>query len=65
MNYELGILKNFIRMMPKVYRKRTRNWLVVRDILLSDTQTAGSTSCYAKCMELGIKADSYSLDEKV
>ena len=50
--------------MPKTYRKRTWNWVVVSDILLSGTRTAGRTSCCAKCIELGIDPMGYTLDQK-
>lgn len=59
---ELRILNNFICMMPKSYRKRTQNWVVVRDILLTNTATQGSTSCWLKCRELGINPDGYDFE---
>jgi hypothetical protein len=59
---EMNIIKNFLRMMPKVYRERSDNWVVVRDILLSGTITAGMTSCIAKCRELGIDPYGYTLE---
>lgn len=58
---ELQIVKNFLNNMPKAYRKRNPNWVVVRDILLQHTSTAGSMSCRDKCFELGIKPDAYSI----
>lgn len=61
---ELRILNNFIKNMPKVYRKRNVNWIVVQDILLNGTYTAGSTSCIAKCRELGIDPWGYELIEE-
>jgi len=59
---ELNILKNFLSMMPKVYRERNTNWIVVRDILLDGTSTAGRTSCIAKCRELGIDPCGHTLE---
>lgn len=56
---ELRILNNFINMMPKTYRKRNINRVVVRDLLMSGTSKMGSTSCTKKCIELGIKPDEY------
>ena len=61
---ELRILENFIDCMPNAYRKRNRNQAVVRDILLAGTSTMGSTSCYKKCLELGIDPDGYSIDSE-
>lgn len=62
-NFQLDILKNYIQMMPKVYRKRNRNSIVVRDILMYRTSTAGHTSCIRKCIELGIDPDGYNFNE--
>lgn len=62
LEYELRILKNFIDMMPKIYRKRNQNYVVVRDILMNRSSTAGKTSCIYKCVELGI--DPYGKDLK-
>jgi hypothetical protein len=59
---ELQILKNFIHMMPKTYRKRHANWVIVHDILLAGTSTAGCTSCRQKCIDLGINPDKYTID---
>lgn len=59
---ELRILKNFIGMMPKTYRNRTMNRTIIRDILLSRTNTAGSTSCTRKCLDLEIDPTGFSLD---
>jgi hypothetical protein len=61
MNDELRILHNFIKSMTKTYRIRTPNWMVVRDILLTGTNHSGRTSCYEKCDELGIDADSFKI----
>jgi hypothetical protein len=59
---EMNIIKNFLRMMPKVYRERHTNWVVVRDILLSGTSTAGRTSCIEKCLQLGIDPCGHTLE---
>ncbi|MEG1365685.1 MAG: hypothetical protein RSC96_00555 [Oscillospiraceae bacterium] len=56
---ELRVLESFIRNMPKAYRKRTHNWVVVNDILLP---ALGQTSCIDKCKELGIKPFGYTLE---
>ncbi|MEG1754344.1 MAG: hypothetical protein RR234_10575, partial [Christensenella sp.] len=56
---ELRVLESFIRNMPKAYRKRTHNWVVVNDILLP---TLGQTSCIDKCKELGIEPYGYTLE---
>ena len=58
---ELRILNNFLNMMTKAYRKRTINWVVVRDIFLIGTSTSGSTSCINKCKELGIDPYGYTI----
>jgi hypothetical protein len=59
---ELRILNNFINCMPKVYRQRSTNTVVVRDILMNGTSTAGKGSCIKKCIELGIDPDGRQLD---
>ncbi len=59
---ELNILRNFTWKMPKTYRNRNQNWVVVRDILMSGTSTAGMTSCIAKCRDLGIDPYGYKLE---
>lgn len=60
---ELRILDNFIRNMTKTYRNRHQNWVVVRDILMAGTPTAGSTSCIQKCIDIGINPDGYNLEK--
>lgn len=59
---EINIIKNFLYRMPKTYRKRTMNWVVVKHILLNRTSTAGRTSCIEKCRELRIDPYGYTLD---
>ena len=61
---ELKIIENFIYNMPKTYRQRNANHVVVRDILLRQTSTAGMTSCCRKCRELGIDPYGYTLDKE-
>lgn len=61
---ELRILNNFLDCMTKAYRQRNQNWLVVRDILLNRTSTAGKTSCIAKCIELKIDPWRYELEDE-
>lgn len=59
---ELNTIKNVLRIMPKTYRKKSMNWVIVQDILMSSTSFAGSTSSIRKCIELGIDPDSYTLE---
>ena len=61
---ELRILKNFLGNMTKAYRQRNMNWVVVQDILMKGTSTAGRTSCCEKCTELGIDPWGYSLESE-
>lgn len=58
---EIRILRNYISNMTKVYRQRNRNWVVVKDILMQGTSTAGRTSSIAKCIELGINPDAHEI----
>lgn len=58
---ELKIVDNFLHAMPKTYRQRNANHVVIRDILLRQTSTAGMTSCVMKCHELGIDPYGYDL----
>ena len=58
---ELRVLRNFIGMLPKTYRKRTSNWVIVRDIIMFRTSTAGCTSCMEECGRLGIDPNGYTL----
>ena len=60
----LRILRNFISCMPKVYRQRYDNAVVVRDIILSGTRTAGRTSCNDYCRELGIDPYGHTLKQE-
>ncbi len=59
---ELRIVKNFLSHMPKTYRKRSMNFVVVKDILMRGTSTAGMGSCCKKCLELGIDPYGYDLE---
>jgi hypothetical protein len=61
---EMRIVMNFIGCMTKAYRLRTPNWVVVRDILMNRTYTAGRTSCIAKSRELDIDPWGYDLNKK-
>lgn len=58
---EIRLLKNYLSNMPKVYRFRNQNWVVVRDLLMTGTSHAGQTSCIMKCRELGIDPYGYDL----
>jgi hypothetical protein len=61
---ELRIIKNFLDMMPKTYRKRNHNWVVISHILLYRTSTSGCTSSCDKCRQLGIDPYGYSLESE-
>ena len=50
----IRFIKNYLSHMPRTYRERNQNWCVVRDLIMQGTSTAGSTSCIAKCRDLGI-----------
>ena len=63
-NDELRILKNFLDHMPKAYRARNINWVVVRNILMHRTSTSGRTSCCKKCVQLRIDPYGYSLESE-
>jgi len=60
---ELRILRNFIRNMPKVYRQRNMNWVIVMDLLMQGTSTSGGSSCMSKCRELGMNPYGYRLED--
>lgn len=61
---EYRLLKNFIAHMPKVYRKRNCNWVIVQKFLQRGTSKAGSNSSRAKCTELGIDPWGYTLERE-
>ena len=61
---ELRILKNHIELMPKVYRKRNQNWVIVKDLLQAMTSKGGRSSSISKCYELGLDPDDYQLENK-
>lgn len=58
---ELKILRNYISNMPKVYRKRNSNWVIVQDLIMNGTNKAGMTSSIAECWRLGIDPYGYEL----
>lgn len=62
---EYRLLRNFISYMPKTYRNRNRNWVIVQDFLQFGTHKGGATSSVAKCRLLGIDPDGYTLERKV
>lgn len=70
MDYEAGkelefrLLRNFISHMPKTYRKRNCNWIIVQEFLQRGTSKAGSNSSRAKCTELGIDPWGYTLERE-
>lgn len=58
---QLRLLENFINKMPKTYRKRNCNWVIVKDLLQQGTSKGGRTSSIEKCLCLGIDPYSYEL----
>lgn len=58
---EYRLLKNFIDHMPKVYRTRHCNWVIVQRFLQQGTSKAGSNSSREKCTKLGIDPWGYTL----
>jgi hypothetical protein len=65
LDMEYRLLKNFIFHMPKAYRNRNQNWVVVKDFLQCGTSEGGATSCIRKCRLLGIDPDGYTLAREV
>lgn len=61
---EYRLLRNFINHMPKTYRKRNCNWVIVKEFLQRGTAFAGSTSSRKKCIFLGIDPDGYTLERE-
>lgn len=59
--HDLQILRNVIGLLPKTYRNRNTNAVIVSDILLVGTDHSGSTSSHNKCIELGINPGGYLL----
>ena len=57
----LRVLQNHLDMSTRVYRKTTPNWVVVGDLILQGTSTAGCASCYEECRRIGIDPDGYEL----
>ena len=55
--FQIGILKNIERLMPKETRRHKPNWVIVMDYLLAHTSRGGSTSAYEHCGYLGIDPD--------
>lgn len=51
---EYRLLECFISHMPKTYRKRNINWVIVQAFLQYYTNKAGSTSSIEKCRMLDI-----------
>ena len=64
LDMQYRLLRNFIAHMPKTYRKRTQNWVIVMNFLQRGTSRGGSTSSIEKCVLLGIDPDGYTLDRK-
>ena len=65
LDMEYRLLKNFISYMPKTYRKRNSNWIIVKEFLQSGTSEGGATSSRRKCLRLGIDPDGYTLEREV
>ena len=59
--YELIIIKNFIKQKPIVYRRRNQNYQIIGDILMNGTSHSGMTSCIEKCRELEIDPYGYKI----
>lgn len=62
---EYRLLRNFISHMPKTYRKRNCNWVIVKDFLQFGTFQGGATSSKNKCLMLGIDPDGYTLERSL
>lgn len=62
---EYRLLRNFISHMPKTYRKRNCNWVIVQEFLQRGTLKAGSNSSREKCTELGIDPWGYTLEREI
>lgn len=60
---EYRLLRNFIRHMPKTYRKRNCNWVIVQEFLQRGTTRAGRNSSIEKCVEIGIDPWGHTLDK--
>lgn len=63
--WQLGVLRNIERLMPKAHRKRNYNWAIVRDYLLQHTRKGGRTSAHMHCDWLGIDPDGFSFYDTV
>lgn len=57
------VLVNFIRQMPRAYRRRNANATVVRDIILKGTGYAGFESCCTICEAIGCDPMAYEFPE--
>ena len=58
--FQLGIMRNVEREILKAKRKRTTNWVLVKDYLLGCTSKGGSTSCYTHCLWMGVDPNGYT-----
>lgn len=58
--FQLGIMRNVEREIPKRKRKSTQNWVLVQDYLLGHTSKGGSTSCCIHCRWMGVDPDGYT-----
>lgn len=59
---EYRLLRNFIEHMPKVYRKRNANCVIVQEFLQAGTSKAGRTSSIEKCASMGLDPWGYTLE---
>lgn len=57
------VLVNYIRQMPRAYRRRNANATVVRDIILKGTGYAGFENCCTICEAIGCDPMAYEFPE--
>lgn len=60
---ELRVIRNYLHMMSKAYRERNTNWVIVRDIIMWGTCTAGCTSCMEECVRLGVDPYGFGMED--
>ena len=58
--FQLGIMRNIERDMPKTRRRISQNWKLVQDYLLGNTSHGGSTSCYQHCHFISVDPEGYT-----
>jgi hypothetical protein len=62
--WQLGIMRAIERTMSPAKRRRTFNWVLVQEYLLSHTSKGGSTSSAKHCEWLGVNPDGYTFFDK-